>query len=108
MCTSIHETWFNLPYNTDVVHEQGFSGCGEIAEMLHMKFPLVFDGWSAEDNTHYIAAFVTFPEMTEPGYSRILLTMSPMGDGDSLTAQEHYDFVTYSLCISQVLGKCWV
>ena len=51
-----------------------------------------------------MAVFATFPDTTELGYTKILLTMSPMGDGDTLSAQEHHAFVTYVLGI---YGKSW-
>ena len=76
----------------------------KITEMLPEKFAIVFDGWSSRDNTHYMAIFVTFPAENELGYSKILLTMSPMGDEDSLSSQEHYDFATYIL---KLYHKSW-
>ncbi|KAG7361649.1 hypothetical protein IV203_036750 [Nitzschia inconspicua] len=77
----------------------------KIAEVLPMKFALVFDRWSSDDNTHYVAVFATFPDPTkEHGYSKVLLSMSPMGDGDNLTAQEHHAFITDIL---GVYRKSW-
>ncbi|KAG7355610.1 hypothetical protein IV203_000296 [Nitzschia inconspicua] len=77
----------------------------KIAEVLPMKFALVFDRWSSDDNTHYAAVFATFPDPTkEHRYSKVLLSMSPMGDGDNLTAQEHHAFITDIL---GVYRKSW-
>ncbi|KAG7354964.1 hypothetical protein IV203_004320 [Nitzschia inconspicua] len=77
----------------------------KIAETLPLKFALVFDGWSSDDNTHYVALFATFPDPTkEHRYLKVLLSMSPMGDGDNLTAQEHHAFITDIL---GVYRKTW-
>ena len=76
----------------------------KLAAHLPEKFALVFDGWSASDSHHFVALFATFPEKNEVGYSKVLLTISPLGDGTSYTSQDHYDFITYSL---SVYGKTW-
>ncbi|KAG7341354.1 hypothetical protein IV203_023305 [Nitzschia inconspicua] len=77
----------------------------KIAETLPLKFALVFYGWSSDDNTHYVALFATYPDPTkEHRYSKVLLSMSPMRDGDNLTAQEHHAFITDIL---GVYRKTW-
>ena len=78
----------------------------KIAELLPEKFCLVFDGWSSSDKT---GIFATFPSSTKgakflanpscSAYVKVLLTFSPMGDEDSLNANEHYEFTSYILSL---------
>ena len=76
----------------------------KIATTLPDTFCLVFDGWTSKDNTHYMGMFATYASKEPNGYSKILLTFSPMGEEESLGAQEHFEFATFVL---ELYGKTW-
>ena len=68
----------------------------KLSQLLPSKFALIFDGWTA-DTTHYLAIFATFPKDNEQGYEERLLTLSPMSDEITLCANQHHEFLTYTL-----------
>ena len=78
-----------LPRVTAVVERK-------ISDILPDKFALVFDGWTI-GSTHFLAVFASFPAEKEIGYSMRLLTMSPMGEEEDLTAPTHLKFIEYIL-----------
>lgn len=58
---------------------------------LPEEFALVFDGWSAGNRVHYMGIFATFPSSLTGTYTKVLLSFAPVGSGESLTAEAHYD-----------------
>ena len=88
----------DININTFMKYISGLTRAVEekIATLLPEKIALVFDGWSS-DSTHYLAVFATFPSANERVFSQRLLTMSPMGDETTLSASEHYEFLSYLL-----------
>lgn len=75
----------------------------KISLLLPDTLALVFDGWTT-DATHYLAVFATFPIEGSDSYGTRLLTISPMGDETTLTADEHFEFLSYIL---DMYGKTW-
>lgn len=75
----------------------------KVAAKLPNQFALVFDGWT-DTSTHYLAVFASYPTSNSKGYSKRLLTVSPVGEEINLSASEHYDFITYIL---HLYGKSW-
>ncbi len=94
----------------------GWSAAGNVryssvlVEMFQCVFPshlfaLLFHFWRAAGNVHFVAVFATFPSVSsEHGYSKVLLSFSPMGEGDELTAEMHHTFVSDVL---HSYGKSW-
>jgi hypothetical protein len=77
----------------------------KVSEELPNLFALVFDGWTASGNVHYLGVFATFPCVSSQfGFKKVLLTFAPMGDGDELTAEAHHQFLSDVL---QSYGKEW-
>eukprot|EP00171_Calliarthron_tuberculosum_P004916 IDg4916t1 len=74
-----------------------------ISQTLPSRFCIVFDGWSCVD-THYLGVFATFSGTNGTGFERVLLTFSPMGDETRLDAEEHKEFLTFTLSL---YGKNW-
>ena len=68
----------------------------KISHLLPKRMALIFDGWST-GSTHYLAVFASLSTENENGYSNRLLTLSPMGNECSLSAQKHYDFLNHIL-----------
>ena len=62
---------------------------------LPEKFGILFDGWS-ERSTHYLAVYAVFPPK-ENCVSKRLLSLAPMAEEISFTAQVHKDHLEYIL-----------
>jgi hypothetical protein len=64
----------------------------KIKRLLPDVFALVFDGWSLH-GTHFLTVFATWPDHNkEGGYSRAMLSFSPLIDEEHLDADSHKDF----------------
>ena len=94
--TSLSTFMRYLSLLTEVVEQK-------IARLLPEKIALVFDGWTS-GTSHYLAVFASFPAPNKRGYEMRLLTMSPMGDESRLDAEEHYQFISFTLSL---YNKSW-
>jgi hypothetical protein len=81
----------NISLNTFMKYMQQLCRIVEkkISNILPDKFAIVFDGWTS-NQTHYVGVFCTFPSDVSPnGFSKVLLSFSPMGEEDSLSVNQH-------------------
>lgn len=68
-----------------------------IADLLPSQFGLMIDGWT-EGGTHYVAVFAIYhtpgdPSADEAGDCYVLLSMSPLLDEGSYTAENHAEYL---------------
>jgi hypothetical protein len=63
----------------------------KIRKRLPSVFAVMFDGWSS-GGTHYLSVFAVWPDSkSSHGYSRALLSFTPLVDERDLSAQSHKD-----------------
>eukprot|EP00171_Calliarthron_tuberculosum_P020075 IDg20075t1 len=74
-----------------------------ISALLPEKFSIVFDGWTT-GSTHYLAVFESFASPSPDGFSLRLLAFSPMIDESRLDAEEHVQFMQFTL---ELFKKSW-
>lgn len=55
--------------------------------------------------THHLCIFASFPSSIEERYSSALLSISPLGEEEKLTAHEHFDSTTFVL--EDIFKKSW-
>lgn len=77
---------------------------------LPKAFGLIFDGWTF-DSTHYVALIAIFPNVTSNVAEKILLSIAPLFDETSLSAENHKEYVEeilkeYGRSLSNVLFLC--
>eukprot|EP00171_Calliarthron_tuberculosum_P002604 IDg2604t1 len=70
----------------------------KISVLLPDKFALVFDGWTC-GSTHYLAIYASYVLPDPPRAQQSLLSFSPMGEEESLNADEHMHFTTFVLFV---------
>lgn len=61
-------------------------------------FAIVFDRWSV-GSTKHVSIFSTFPVRNSLGYDKVLLALSPMGNEESLDANENFQFLVLLLSL---------
>lgn len=78
----------------------------KIKRLLPAKFGIILDGWS-EGGTHFVGVFASYRNIEDPmadkhGNCRVLLSMAPLLDERSFTAEEHLHYIKYVL---EIYGK---
>lgn len=68
---------------------------------LPSKIGIYFDGWS-DHSTHYVAVFACYSAANNSESSYPLLSLSPLLNEESLTAQSHLEFLT---AVLEMYGK---
>ena len=78
-----------------------------ISKNLPNQCSLAIDGWS-KGSTQFVGVFAAYTKPNEKGYSSVLLSFSPMVDEKSFTAQDHYEHLTYYVCLERIqdVRKC--
>ncbi len=66
----------------------------KIRKLLPMKFFIIFDDWSSQ-TTYYVGVFAAFPYNTPHGYARVLVGFSLLEREDSLSAENHSQYILY-------------
>lgn len=74
-----------------------------ISAMLPKHFAVVFEGWWAGD-TPCVSIFATYPSEQTSWYDSVVLPLSQMGEEDSQTTKEDFQFVRSVL---GVFKKSW-
>lgn len=70
----------------------------KIEEKFSDRFFVVVEGWTTSC-VHYVSVFTTYPMENKVGYNRMHLTISPMEDETSQSAQAHYEVLNFVLSV---------
>ena len=68
----------------------------KLSKKIPDRFALVIDGWDSGEG-HYVAIFATWPVDNKEGYDTAILAFSPLSNEEKADADEHIDFINFTL-----------
>jgi hypothetical protein len=80
----------------DMMEKIGAAVEEKISRSLPEKFAIMFDGWSDNRSTHFIAIYAIYPGDNGQRVSRLLSFQPPLDEGN-FTAQSHYELMESTL-----------
>lgn len=79
----------------------------KVKSVLPDSFAIILDGWSSGD-THYVSVFASFQVDGRRGFYSVFLAMTTIGDEESFSAKEHYEFfLNHFVCLWKVYWEWW-
>ena len=87
-------SWISRPSLMKMLTKTSNLVAKKIRDSLPPTLGIVIDGWS-EGTTHYVAVFCTFFDDRKKKVVKYLLSMAPMGDETSFTADAHKDYIEW-------------